>query len=539
MPSGIGPNLILPYGGGIGQSITGLTPFQAQQRGIPGLFGTNPMGTVRNTMDYGTLGGWTSRGPQSMTYQRPGIPLGDPMGAGGNAALFGGSYNPAFAGMGAYERFADVADSYRRRFATDVTDANGNVVLLSPERSAGLRSGQLYGGRGVTGEPLTGVQSDIFKTASGLAQLQQGANRYLNDPATAANMQIYSELSSPFTRGSPAEYLKAAQSAEVGPTTGNLTDQYIPTMGNMTGGMYSGVTGQVQGLQNAYAQDLMNQIAAQGSKDLSLGLQDAQGTMSAMGLGRSGQAQSTALGAWKDIQEANALQRQQILAQFAEQNAARNQQTMLGMGQSAMSANANAILQAQQAAAQANEARLGRMNQAAMAGQQALTGSLEASRAAQRGGLQQGMANTLEWNQGNQQRLLQAMLGGDEAMRQRLQLEAQGQSQGLNDYMRLQATKDQMYSDRLSQMLGLEDRYKTSQNEVLNQMAHYGLMPQQALMQMITGISPTGGSPARTNPWPTLLGQAGLNLAGSYINQMGQPSSSSIYSNTYQLEPPG
>ena len=83
----------------------------------------------------------------------------------------------------------------------------------------------------------------------------------------------------------------------------------------------------------------------------------------------------------------------------------------------------------------------------------------------------------------------------------RMQATGNQQSQGLADYMRLQATKDSMRSDRLNEMLGLEDRYRTSQNEVLNQMAQYGQMPINALMQMITGISPTGAPQARTSPW--------------------------------------
>ena len=100
------------------------------------------------------------------------------------------------------------------------------------------------------------------------------------------------------------------------------------------------------------------------------------------------------------------------------------------------------------------------------------------------------------------------------------------QSQGLADYMRLQATKDSMRSDRLNEMLGLEDRYRTSQNEVLNQMAQYGQMPIQQLMAMITGISPTGAPQARTSPWAAIggqLGSAALSAApGAYAAYRGQ-----------------
>jgi hypothetical protein len=271
----------------------------------------------------------------------------------------------------------------------------------------------------------------------------------------------------------------------------------------------------------------MNQMQQQGSKDLSLGLQDAQNTLSSMGLGRSGQAQSTAGGIWENIQQKNALDRQNLMAQFAEAGMGRQAQAIMGQQQGGI----NAMLAAQQAAAGGAESRLGRANQAAMGGQNALTASLEASRAAQRGALTGGMANTAQWNQGIQGNYLNALSSGDQAALARMQATGNQQSQGLADYMRLQQTKDAMRTDRLNEMLSLEDRYKTSQNEVFNQMQTYGMYGPNALMQMITGIAPTSGSPSRTSPWAALGGQ----LGGAAIGAL--PGAYTAYRNQYDPNP--
>jgi hypothetical protein len=150
-----------------------------------------------------------------------------------------------------------------------------------------------------------------------------------------------------------------------------------------------------------------------------------------------------------------------------------------------------------------------------MGGMNALTASLEASRAAQRGALTGGMANTAQWNTGIQGNYLNALNSGDQAALARMQATGNQQSQGLADYMRLQATKDSMRTDRLNEMLSLEDRYKTSQNEIFNQMQQYGMYGPNALMQMITGISPNAGSPARTSPWGNIIGQVGGAAIGA------------------------
>jgi hypothetical protein len=519
MASGVGPNLILPGGEGIWRSITGQGVFDSQKHGVPSMFGTDPLGAGNNTINYGRLGGFVSRGPQSTQYTPSGMPLGDAGGAGLMGSLFGSSYNPQF-GQSAYDRFNDAGASYMRRYATDAVDpVTGKTVILSPERSAGLRSGQLFGGRGETGQPLFGSQYDTAKTYSGLAQLQQAANPWLNNPTLAAQMSQYQELASPFARANPAQYLQTAMGAEgSGPSGGAMADRYVEPTYNMGG---RGVS-QMGGLSNAYEQQLMDQMANQGSKDLSLGLQDAQSTLSSMGLGRSGQGQSTAAGVWSDIQQKNALDRSQLLAQFREADMNRIGQAVMGQQKGGI----DALLAAQQAAAGSAESRLGRMNQAAMGGLAAQTQSLEASRAAERGALGQGMLNTQGWNQNVGNQYLNALQSGDTAALNRMSAESNSQSQGLHDYMALQQMKDSMRSDRLNEMLGLEDRYKTSQNEIFNQMQQYGMMGPNALMQMITGIAPTSGSPARTSPWAAIGGQLGSAAIGalpgaysSYHNQ--------------------
>jgi hypothetical protein len=481
-------------------------------------FGTDPMGGAARAMDWGRLGGFTSYGPQGTTYQKPGFALGDPAGAGLNTALFGSSYNPA-AGQSAYDRFNDAGASYLRRYGTDLYGPQGNIIGLSPEHSAGLRSFQDLGGRDASGNPLYGSQYDTAKTFAGLAQLQQGANPWLNDPRMAAAMVKADEADSPFARANPTQYLATMLGAEgTTPTTASVANSYV----NPTYDLGGRSVGQMGRMTNAYEQTLMDQIANQGSKDLSLGLQDAQSTLSSMGLGRSGQGQSTAAGVWEDIQQKNALDRSNLLAQFREAGMGREAQAIMGQQQGGI----NAMLAAQQAAAGGAESRLGRANQAAMGGMNALTASLEASRAAQRGALTGGMANTAAWNQGIQGNYLNALSSGDQAALARMQATGNQQSQGLADYMRLQATKDSMRSDRLQEMLGLEDRYRTSQNEVLNQMAQYGQMPIQNLMAMITGISPTGSPQARTSPWAAIGGQLGSAaigaLPGAYASYRGQ-----------------
>src|SRR4030095_3237953 len=209
-----------------------------------------------------------------------------------------------------------------------------------------------------------------------------------------------------------------------------------------------------------------------------------------------------------DIQQKNALDRSNLLAQFREAGMGREAQAIMGEQQGGI----NGQLGARQRGA---EARLGRANQAAMGGMNALTASLEASRAAQRGALTGGMQNTAAWNQGIQGNYLNALTSGDQAALARMQATGNMQSQGLADYMRLQATKDAMRTDRLNEMLSLEDRVRTTQNEKLNQMAQYGMMGPNYLMQMITGIAPTSGPQARTSPWANIGGQLGAAAIGA------------------------
>jgi hypothetical protein len=525
MASGLGPNFILPIGKGFLQQLTGQAPTPGQPWGQgQQWFSPGAMQRAGGALDYGALGGWSSSGPQSTSYQKPGFPLGDPAGAGLNTALFGHTYDPN-AGQSAYERFNDAGDSYLRRFGTDLYGPQGNIIGLSPEHSAGLRSFQDLGGRDASGNPLYGSQYDTAKNLAGLATLQQGANPWLNDPRMAASMVKADEASSPFARADPKQYLATMLGAEgTTPTTASVANSYV----NPTYDLGGRSVGQMGRMTNAYEQTLMDQIANQGSKDLSLGLQDAQSTLSSMGLGRSGQGQSTAAGVWEDIQQKNALDRSNLLAQFREAGMGRQAQAIMGQQQGGI----NAMLAAQQAAAGGAESRLGRANQAAMGGMNALTASLEASRAAQRGALTGGMANTAQWNQGVQQNYLNALTSGDQAALARMQATGNQQSQGLADYMRLQATKDAMRSDRLNEMLSLEDRYRTTQNEKLNQMAQYSQMPLNWIMQMVTGISPTGGSPARTSPWASIGGQLGAAAIGA------APSAYSSWQNTYNPEPP-
>ena len=501
MPSGVGPNIIIPGGQGMWKSITGQSVWDSQDKGMPPMFGTDPLGSGSRTVDWGKGGGFVSRGPQGYGYQAPNIPGGDPSGAGLNSALFGSSYNPA-AGQSAYDRFNDAGASYLRRYGTDLYGPQGNIIGLSPEHSAGLRSFQDLGGRDQAGNPLYGSQYDTAKNFAGLAALQQGTNPWLNDPRMAAAMVKADEADSPFARANPTQYLATMLGAEgTTPTTASVANSYV----NPTYELGGRGVGQMGGLVNAYEQSLMDQMAHQGSKDLSLGIEDARNQLSSMGLGRSGQGQSTAAGVWENIQQKNALDRQQLMSQFAEAGMGRQAQAIMGQQQGGI----NAMLAAQQAAAGGAESRLGRANQAAMGGMNALTASLEASRAAQRGALTGGMANTAAWNQGIQGNYLNALTSGDQAALARMQATGNQQSQGLADYMRLQQTKDAMRSDRLNEMLGLEDRYRTSQNEVLNQMAQYGMYGPNALMQMITGISPTSTSQARTSPWAAIGGQLG------------------------------
>jgi len=501
MASGIGPTFILPGGRQLWGNLTGTVPDPNKTPAFQQWFGNDPMGAGNNTINYGRLGGFVSRGPQSTQYQAPNTPLGDPAGAGLNTALFGSSYNPA-AGQSAYERFNDAGDSYLRRYGTDLYGPQGNIIGLSPEHSAGLRSFQDLGGRDQAGNPLYGSQYDTAKNFAGLAALQQGTNPWLNDPRMAAAMVKADEADSPFARANPTQYLATMLGAEgTTPTTASVANSYV----NPTYELGGRGVGQMGGLVNAYEQSLMDQMAHQGSKDLSLGIEDARNQLSSMGLGRSGQGQSTAAGVWENIQQKNALDRQQLMSQFAEAGMGRQAQAIMGQQQGGI----NAMLAAQQAAAGGAESRLGRANQAAMGGMNALTASLEASRAAQRGAMQGGMQNTAAWNQGIQGNYLNALTSGDQASLARAVATGNQQSQGLADYMRLQQTKDAMRSDRLNEMLGLEDRYRTSQNEVLNQMAQYGMYGPNALMQMITGISPTSTSQARTSPWAAIGGQLG------------------------------
>jgi len=584
MASGLGPNFILPLGQQFVGNLIGNKPTVNGSYPMQDWFGQDPMEWGGATMDAGRRGQLLSRGPQSATWQTPQQgawnQISTPYGI--NTALFGNSFNPN-AGQSAYDRFTDVGNSYLRRYGTDVKDAQGNVILASPERGAGYRSGAQFGGRNAFDQPLTGQTYGGHDEFAGLQALQQGANPYLNNPLLGAAMSRTQEQGSPYARADPTKYLNTMLGAEGKyPSTGDvgrgfvnqafdLGDVSVDDMNRMAQRMYGSTTGDVHGtaqgaynktvggvsdLTNAYEKQLMDQMAAQGSKDLSLGLQDAQNTMASMGLGRSGTGQSTAGGVWRDIQERNATDRQNLMAQFAEAAMGREAGAMTTMGQAGLQAEAgaqqalglagldanarailaqqgggiNAMLAAQQGAIQGNESRLGRANQAAMSGMASLNDSLEASRAAERQQLLGGLDRTAQWNTTQQGNYLQSLLGHDKAALDRMVAESQEQSRGMQDYMGLQQVKDSMYTDRLNQMLGLEDRYRTGQNEVYNQMAQYGQMPINYLMSMITGISPTGGSPARTGSWGPAIASAAIGAA---------PAAYSAWQNQYDPNGPG
>src|SRR5262245_9832265 len=373
MASGLGPNLILPTARYWLTNLMGFDPTQlGRARPDPmGWFGPNPMEGMSNAMQRGRAGLWTSVGPQGTKYQPDYFHGGSqvPTSAGVNAALFGSSYNPAF-GQSAYDRFADAGDSYLRRFGTNLVVKNGQSVLpfldaqgrqvgygqggvranpdysnpayqvgYSPEAGAGARSMAQFGGRTAFNEPLTGQQYGGHKEFAGLAALQQGTNPFLNDPATAANLSLYQELSSPFQRADPNEYMAMARNINAGmPNTG---EQAFQNAGRVAAGgtpdltemalrqakLAQGGINYTESLRNNFGNQLLQDLTREGEKDLSRGIQDTQGSMAALGLGRSGQAQSVASGVWKDIQESNAAQRQGLLSQFAENAMTRQAQT--------------------------------------------------------------------------------------------------------------------------------------------------------------------------------------------------------------------
>ena len=110
MPSGIGPNLILPEVANSGEHHRDASRSE-QDSADAELVRHRPHGCGRpGPWITAASGGFTSYGPQGTAYQKPDFALGDPLGAGCNTALFGHTYNPA-AGQSAYERFNDAGDS--------------------------------------------------------------------------------------------------------------------------------------------------------------------------------------------------------------------------------------------------------------------------------------------------------------------------------------------------------------------------------------------------------------------------------------------
>jgi len=88
----------------------------------------------------------------------------------------------------------------------------------------------------------------------------------------------------------------------------------------------------------------------------------------------------------------------------------------------------------------------------------------------------------------------------------RMRLEEAAQSGALRDYMALVNSRDAYRTNRLNELLGLSGEQRNTEQERLNLMAQYGMLPMNWLMQLVTGTTPAGAPQGGGFNWGSLLG---------------------------------
>lgn len=225
---------------------------------------------------------------------------------------------------------------------------------------------------------------------------------------------------------------------------------------------------------------------------------------------------------------AGASQEYGALANMIGQRAQLGQQGML----QGMNALGGAINQGSQIGASGYGQYAGQMGQAALAGLGDEFAMNQAYRQNEQGLFSQSMQNRFAKNQGDQNALFQMLGQAGQFGLGQLDAERMGQSAALQDYMNLVNNREGYRSSGLNEMLGLSDRQRSIQQDILNQQMQAGFMPLDLITRLTTGISGSNYQGTSSAPWwagalggvASGVGQGIGDGAGSWLQaQFGNP----------------
>ena len=184
----------------------------------------------------------------------------------------------------------------------------GNIIGLSPEHSAGLRSFQDLGGPRSEREPALRLAVRHRQDHERAHAAPAGCEPWLNDPRMAASM-VKAERGGLTLRSSEPEAVPGDDARRRGHDSDDGERRQLATSTRLTSSAVA-ASGRWAGWSTPTSRSLMDQMQQQGSKDLSLGLQDAQNHALVDGPRALAARRSRPLaGIWEDIQQKNALDR--------------------------------------------------------------------------------------------------------------------------------------------------------------------------------------------------------------------------------------
>lgn len=470
------------------------------------------------------FGGNTKGGPYDNGTPNPGTMFGDdPFAAPSQAwarQMFGMGVAPetpelTWARQGANNRFlgngvpdpvtglsqGGWADRWDHWFNKELIGPDGRE-LFSPYKMTGLRVGQDYGvDRDAQGQVTDPWHSEMFQAALGIRN-NLNQDRWL-DPLNAMSG------------------LRDVQRGQAGsmPDTGD----YLSVMRDATGGpgaadFYGrrGV-GQTNDLASANLRRLSRSIDREAEEGLAMRLPEISNAMEAAGLGRSGAGQLQMLQAQKDILSQANRDKQRVMADYTDREANRR---------------AAAINLGSQIGAQGYGQFAQQMGQAGLAGLGDVFQAGQANRQNEQALFSQMMQQRLAKNQGDQNALYQMLGQAGQFGLGQLDAERLGQSQALADYMGLVNQREAWRGASLNEMLGMADRSRSIQQDILNQQMQAGFMPLDLITRLTTGISGSNYTPQSSAPWwASALSGVGDGVgkgvgegAGSWLSkQFGNP----------------
>lgn len=435
---------VTPTGIGLYNSLFGENVDGGPDNMFPGsgLFGDNPLLSVKNAWDWQRLGLGV-------------LPATDQL----NAA----SYM-------ATNRYMNFPDQWEQWNEKGVIGPDG-VELPSAQKMTGLRVGQDYGvNRDPYGNVASPWESEMFQSALGIRN-NLNQDQWL-DPMNALSGLRGVQQSSAYGMPDTGDYLSTMRDATGGPGAADFYGQ-------------RGVN-QTNDLASANLRQLSRGIDREAEETLAMQLPEISQAMEAAGLGRSGASQLQMLGAQKDIMSQANRDKQRVMADYTDREANRQ---------------AQAINLGSQIGAQGYGQYSQQMGGAALAGLGDRFSAEQANRQNEQGLFSQMMQNRLTKNQGDQNALYQMLGQAGQFGLGQLDAERMGQSQALSDWFMMQNQRDNQRNMYMDRMLDLTDRQRSIEQEALNQKMQAGFMPLDLMTRLTTGISGSNYQSPNSAPW--------------------------------------